>query len=191
MTHSNAALGKPDAAESAARRRFRLTALALAAGAVLSALTIWITTPFSASATSRPPASAGSRQVTIDVIAKTTSFRVLPNDGFISTLNLVDKKTGKQVGSSVFYCLEVQPVISAGSQPPAGTQTLVECPGTATFTGKGTISILGSFLAPPKPGQVWYQAVVGGTGRYRHVRGELKITQINPRESEGIWKLRL
>jgi hypothetical protein len=167
-------------------RRFRLTAICLAAGAVLSALTIWITTPLPASAGSGPAASAGSRHKTIDVITKTTSFRVLPNDGFIATLNLFDKRTRKQVGNSVFYCLQVQPVTSAGPQPPG------ECPGTAKFTGKGTISILGRFI-PLKPGQTGYNAVVGGTGRYKYVRGQLKFTWINPGEGEGegIWTLLL
>jgi hypothetical protein len=146
-------------------------------------LTIWIATPLSASARSRPPASAGSRAVTIDVIAKTTSFRVLPSDGFIATGNLFNKRTGKQVGSDVFYCLEVEPVTSAGSQ------TAGECPGTAKFTGKGTLSVLGSFLVPPRPGQSWTVAVTGGTGRYRNARGTLKIIQISPSEEEGIWTL--
>ena len=180
MTHPNPALGGPAAAESTARRRFRLAALA--AAALLSALTIWIATPLFASAGSRPATAAKSRPVTIHVIQKTTSFRPLPNDGFIVTGNLFDKKSGKQVGTSVFYCLQT-------SIPPAGSQTLGECPGTATFTGKGTVSILGSFPVPPKPGQSWTVAVTGGTNRYRKVRGELKVIQISPTEAEGIWTL--
>ena len=186
MTHSNARLRSPAAAESAARRRFQVAAVSLVAGAVLSALAIWMAAPLSASAGSRPPASAGSRPVTIDVIAKTTSFRVLPNDGVIYTLALFDKRTGKQVGTAVSYCLQVDPAAVA-----AGSQTLAECPGTATFNGKGTISILGSFLVPPKPGDSWTVAVTGGTGRYRNVRGELKVIQIDPNEEEGIWTLLL
>ena len=168
------------------RRRFRLTAICLAAGAVLSALTIWITTPLPASAGSTPAASARSRVVRIDVIAKTTSFRPLPSDGAISTLALFDKRTGKQVGTAVFYCLQVDPAAVA-----AGSQTLAECPGTTTFNGKGTISELGSFLVPPKPGQYWTVAVTGGTHRYRNARGELKVTQISPTEEEGIFTVLL
>jgi hypothetical protein len=150
---------------------------------VLLALIIWIATPLSASARSRAPASGGSRAVTIDVIAKTTSFRVLPSDGFIATGDLFDKRTGKQVGSDVFYCLEVDPVTSPGSQTPG------ECPGTARFTGKGTLSVLGSFLVPPRLGQSWTVAVTGGTDRYRTARGQLKVIQISPTEEEGIWTL--
>jgi hypothetical protein len=183
MTHPNPTLDRPAAGESTARHRFRPAALA--AAALLSALTVWIATPLSASAGSRPVTSAGSRPVTIHVIAKTTSFRPLPDDGIIVTANLFDKRTGKQVGSDVFYCLE------AGGVPPAGSQTPGECPGTASFTGKGTVSVLGSFLVPPRPGQSWTVAVTGGTHRYRNVRGELKVIQISPTEEEGIFTLLL
>jgi hypothetical protein len=91
--------------------------------------------------------------------------------------------TGKQVGSDVFYCLEVEPVATAGSQ------TQAECPGTASFTGEASISVLGSFPVPPTPGQSWTVAVTGGTDRFRNVRGELTVTQISPTEEEGIWTL--
>jgi hypothetical protein len=118
--------------------------------------------------------------VTIDVIAETTSFRALPGDGFIATGDLFDKKTGQQVGTEVFYCLEV-------AVPLAGSQTLGECPGTANFTGEGSLSVLGSFLVPPTPGQSWTVAVTGGTNEYRNARGELKVIQISPTEQEGIF----
>jgi hypothetical protein len=144
------------------------------------ALTIWIVSPLAASAGPRSVRSAGSRPVTIDVIAKATSFRPLAGDGFIATGDLFDKGTGKQVGTDVFYCLEV-------TLPPAGSQTLGECPGTASFTGKGTLSVLGSFLVPPRPRQSWTVAVTGGTERYRNARGELKVIQLSPTEEEGIW----
>ena len=182
MTHSNAALRSLAVAVSAAQQRCRLAALSLITGGVLLALSVWIATPLSASARSRS-APGGSRAVTIDVIAKTTSFRVLPGDGFIATGNLFDKRTGRQVGSDVFYCLEVGSVVSAGSQTPG------ECPGTARFTGKGTLSVLGSFLVPPRPGQSWTVAVTGGTGRYGTARGQLKVIQISPSEEEGVWTL--
>ena len=97
MTHSNAALRSLAVAVSAAQQRCRLAALSLITGGVLLALSVWIATPLSASARSRL-APAGSRAVTIDVIAKTTSFRALPGDGFIATGNLFDKRTGRQVG---------------------------------------------------------------------------------------------
>jgi hypothetical protein len=58
MTHSNAAPRRPIAAGgSAAQHRFRLGALALAAGGVLLALSIWVATPLSASARSSERAS--------------------------------------------------------------------------------------------------------------------------------------
>ncbi len=183
MTHPNPALDRPAAAESTARHRLRPAALA--AAAVLSALTVWIATPLSASAGSRPATSSGSKPVTVVVIGKTASFRPLPNDGFIITGNLFDKRTGKQIGTDVFYCLE------AGGVPSAGSQTMGECPGTASFIGKGTVSVLGSFLVPPRPGQSWTVAVTGGTNRYRNVRGQLKVIQISPTEEEGIWTLLL
>ena len=157
----------------------------LATAALLALLGIVIPTVHPASAGSNPSGSTMPRPVTIDVIAKNTSFRMLPDDGFIGTQNLFDKKTGEQVGSDVFYCLEVEPVTSAGAQ------TLAECPGTATFTGKGNISILGSFLVPPNPGESWTLAVTGGTDRYKNVRGQLKVIQISPTEQEGIWTLLL
>ena len=184
MTHPNTALGSPAAAKSTSPHRVRLAALA--AVALLAPLAIWIAIPLSASAGSRPLTSAGSRLVRIHVIAKTTSFRPLPGDGTISTLALFDKRTGKQVGTAVFYCLQVDPAAVA-----AGSQTLAECPGTTTFNGKGTISELGSFLVPPKPGQYWTVAITGGTHRYRNARGELKVTQISPTEEEGIFTVLL
>jgi hypothetical protein len=164
-------------------RRNRVRLATLATGALLALLGIVIPTVHPASAGSNPSGSTRPRPVTIDVIAKNTSFRMLPDDGFIGTQNLFDKKTGEQVGSDVFYCLEVEPVTSAGAQ------TLAECPGTATFTGKGKISILGSFLVPPNPGESWTLAVTGGTDRYKYVRGQLKVIQISPTEQEGIWTL--
>lgn len=173
MTHRNPSLGSPATAGSGARHRVRIAALALVTGALL-AVTAWIAAPLLASAGPNP---------TIDVIAKTTSFRLLPNDGAIATQDLFDKETGALVGSDVFYCLQVQPPTSAGGQ------TLAECPGTATFTDKGEISILGSFLVPPSVGQSWTVAVTGGTDSYRNVRGELKVIQISPTEEEGIWTL--
>jgi hypothetical protein len=118
--------------------------------------------------------------VTIDVIAETTSFRALPGDGFIATGDLVDTETGQQVGTDVFYCLAV-------AVPLAGSQTLGECPGTANFTGEGSLSVLGSFLVPPTPAQSWTVAVTGGTGEYRNARGELRVIQISPTEQEGIF----
>ena len=166
-------------------RRNRVRLATLATGALLALLGIVIPTVHPASAGSNPSGSTMPRPVTIDVIAKNTSFRMLPDDGFIGTQNLFDKKTGEQVGSDVFYCLEVEPVTSAGAQ------TLAECPGTATFTGKGKISILGSFLVPPNPGESWTLAVTGGTDRYKNVRGQLKVIQISPTEQEGIWTLLL
>ena len=178
MSHSSTALDSPAATESWARQRFRLAVLA--AGALTSALLIWIATPLAASARSRSVHSAGARPVTIDVIARTTSFRALPDDGFIATADLFDKRTGKQVGTDDFYCLEV-------TLPSEGSQTLAECPGTASFTGKGTLSVLGSFLVPPRPGQSWTVAVTGGTARYMNARGELKVVQLSPTEEEGIW----
>ena len=178
MSHPSTALDRPAATESPARRRFRLAVVT--AGALTSALLILIATPLAASARSRSVHSAGARPVTIDVIARTTSFRALPNDGFIATADLFDKRTGKQVGTDVFYCLEVM-------LPTEGSQTLAECPGTATFTGKGTLSVLGSFLVPPRPGQSWTVAVTGGTDRYMNARGELKVIQLSPTEEEGIW----
>jgi hypothetical protein len=181
MSHTKGALDTPATADSAARHRFGLPALAVVA--LLSALTIWIATPLSATAGSRAVTSARSGPVTIDVIAKTTSFRTLPSDGFIATANLFDKRTGKQLGSDILYCLEVEPAAPAGSQTPA------ECPGTASFTGKGSVSVLGSFLVPPRLGQSWTVAVTGGTDRYRNVRGQLKVIQISPTEEEGIWTL--
>lgn len=181
MTHLNPAPRGSAAAESTTRDRFRPAALA--AVALLSALTAWIAAPFSASAGSSPVAAAGSKPQTLDVISKVTSFSPLPSDGFIATANLFDKTTGEQVGSDVFYCLEV------GGVPPSGSQTLGECPGTASFIGKGTVSVLGSFLVPPTPGQTWTVAVTGGTGRYKNVRGELKVIQISPTEEEGIFTL--
>jgi hypothetical protein len=147
---------------------------------LLSALTIWIATPLAASARSRSVHSAGATPATIDVIARTTSFRPLPGDGFIATADLFDKATGEQVGTDVFYCLEVV-------LPSEGSQTVGECPGTASFTGKGTLSVLGSFLVPPRPGQSWTVAVTGGTDHYRNARGELKVIQLGPTEEEGIW----
>ncbi len=182
MTHPHARLQIREPGGSLSRRRFRLTAVSLAAGVVLSTLTIWTGAPLSALATSSPGASAGSEPVTIDVIAKASSFRALPSDGLIATQNLFDKNTGEPVGSSVFYCLEVEPATP-------GSQTLAECPGTATFSGRGTLSILGSFLVPPTTGQSWTVAVVGGTDSFRNVRGELKVIQISPGEEEGIWTL--
>jgi hypothetical protein len=164
-------------------RRNRVRLAMLATGAPLALLGIVIATAHPASAGSNPSGSTRPRPVTIDVIAKTTSFRVLPDDGAIATQDLFDKKTGTQVGSDVFYCLQVQPVTSEGAQ------TLAECPGTATFTDKGEISILGSFLVPPKPGDSWTVAVTGGTDRYKNVRGQLKVIQISPTEEEGIWTL--
>jgi hypothetical protein len=169
-------------------RRNRVRLATLATGALLALLGIVIPTVRPASAGSNPSGPTRPRPVTIvtiDVIAKNTSFRMLPDDGFIGTQNLFDKKTGEQVGSDVFYCLEVEPVTSAGAQ------TLAECPGTATFTGKGEISILGSFLVPPNPGESWTLAVTGGTDRYKNVRGQLKVIQISPTEQEGIWTLLL
>jgi hypothetical protein len=166
-------------------RRNRVRLATLATGAPLALLGILIATPHLASAGSSPSGSTRARPVTIDVIAKTTSFRPLPDDGFIGTQNLFDKKTSKRIGSSVFYCLEVEQVTSPDAQ------TLGECPGTATFIGKGKISILGSFLVPPHPGQSWTVAVTGGTNRFRNVRGQLKVTQINQTEEEGIWTLLL
>jgi hypothetical protein len=174
MIHRNPSLRSPATAGSGARHRVRIAALALVTGALL-AVTAWMAAPLLA--------SAGSNPATIDVIAKTTSFRPLPNDGAIATQDLFDKQTGTQVGSDVFYCLQVQPPTSAGAQ------TLAECPGTATFTDKGEISILGSFLVPPSVGQSWTVAVTGGTDSYRNVRGELKVIQISPTEEEGIWTL--
>jgi hypothetical protein len=147
---------------------------------LLSALTIWIAIPLTASAGSTSATTAGSTPATIDVIAKTTSFRALPGDGFIVTGDLFDKKTGEQVGTDVFYCLEV-------AIPQAGSQTLGECPGTASFAGEGTLSVLGSFLVPPTPGQSWTVAITGGTDEYRNARGELKVIQLGPTEEEGIW----
>jgi hypothetical protein len=184
MFHMKGALDTPATADSTARHRLGLPALV--AMALLSALTIWIATPLSATAGSRAVTSARSRPLTIDVITKTTSFRPLPGDGSITTLNLFDKRTGKQVGSAVFYCLQVDPAAVS-----AGSQTLAECPGTASFTDKGSISILGSFLVPPRPGQSWTVAVTGGTHRYKNVRGQLKVIQISPTEEEGIWTLLL
>lgn len=166
-------------------RRNRVGLATLATGALLALLSIVIPAVHPASAASNPSGSTRPRPVTINVIAKNTSFRMLPDDGFIGTQNLFDKKTGEQVGSDVFYCLEVEPVTSAGAQ------TLAECPGTATFTGKGNISILGSFLVPPNPGESWTLAVTGGTDRYKNVRGQLKVIQISPTEQEGIWTLLL
>ena len=180
MTHPNDAPDRPVAAESLARHRLGFRPAVLATGALLSALTIWIATPLAASAGSPSVTSAGSMPVTIDVIAKTTSFRVLPGDGFIATADLFDKETGQQVGTDVFYCLEVALL-------PAGSQTLGECPGTANITGEGTLSVLGSFLVPPTLGQSWTVAVTGGTGEYRNARGELKVIQLGPTEEEGIW----
>jgi hypothetical protein len=71
--------------------------------------------------------------------------------------------------------------------PSEGSQTLAECPGTASFTGKGTLSVLGGFLVPPRPGQSWTVAVTGGTDRYMNARGELKVIQLSPTEEDGIW----
>src|SRR5262245_59250888 len=110
-------------------RRNRVRLATLATGALLALLGIVIPTVHPASAGSNPSGPTRPRPVTIvtiDVIAKNTSFRMLPDDGFIGTQNLFDKTTGEQVGSDVFYCLEVVPVTSAGAQ------TLAECPGTAT-----------------------------------------------------------
>jgi hypothetical protein len=183
MTHRNTSLRGTTTARSTARHRVRMVALVLGAGALLLAVTAWIAAPPSASAGSGPLASAPSGPATIDVIAKTTSFRPLPGDGAIATQDLFDKQTGMQVGRDVFYCLFVQPPTSPGAQ------TLGECPGTATFTGKGEISILGSFLVPPSIGQSWTVAVTGGTDSYRNVRGELKVTQISSTDEEGIWTL--
>jgi len=166
-------------------RRNRVRLATLATGAPLAVLGIVIATAHPALAGSNPSGPTKPRPVTIDVIAKTTSFRVLPDDGAIATQDLFDKETGTQVGSDVFYCLQVEPVTSAGAQ------TLAECPGTATFTGNGEISILGSFLVPPKPGDSWTVAVTGGTDRYKNVRGQLSVTQISPTEEEGIWTLLL
>lgn len=177
MTHPNPTLGSQAAARSTPRHSFRpalLVAAALAATSLLSSMIVWIAAPLSA--------SAGSQPVTIDVIVRTTSFRPLPNDGSILTQNLFDKRSGAQVGSDIFYCLEAM-------IPSSGSQTLAECPGTASFNGKGTVSVLGSFLVPPTVGQSWTVAVVGGTDRYRNVRGELKVTQISPTEEEGIFTL--
>jgi hypothetical protein len=184
MTYPSTGLGRPAAAESTARHRVRLAALAALALPV--AVAVWTASPLSASARSKPMTSAGSRVVRIDVTTKTTSFRPLPSDGAISTLALFDKRTGKQVGTAVFYCLQVDAAAVA-----AGSQTLAECPGTATFHGKGTISILGSFLVPPKPGQSWTVAVTGGTRSYRNARGELKVIQTSATEEEGIWTVLL
>src|SRR5262249_17525371 len=180
MTYPNAALGRPVAAESTGQHGLRPAGLAV--GALLLALFIWIATPVVAAARSRSVHSARSGRVTIDVIARATSFRVLPGDGFIATADLFDKATGKPVGTDVFYCLEV-------AVPSAGSQTLGECPGTASFTGMGTLSVLGSFLVPPMPGQSWTVAVTGGTDRYRNARGALKVIQLGPNEEEGIWTI--
>jgi hypothetical protein len=180
MTHPNAALDGPAAAESLAQHRRGLRPAPLIAAALLSVLTIWIATPLAATAGPRSRRSAGSRRIVIDVIARTTSFRALTGDGFIATGDLFDKKTGHQVGTDVFYCLEVAP-------PAAGSQALGECPGTASFNGKGTLSVLGSFLVPPRPGESWTVAITGGTHHYQDARGELKVVQLRPTEEEGIW----
>jgi hypothetical protein len=177
MSHSSTALDGPAATESPARHRFRLAVLA--AGALTSVLLIWIATPLAASARSRSVRSERERPVTIDVFARTTSFRATRRR--VHRRRRSVRQEDRQAGRH--RC-----VLLLGGHAPVGRLS-----DTRGVPGHSELHRQGNTLGPglvSSSSKAW--TILDG-GSYRRDRPlherpeELKVVQLSPTEEEGIW----
>jgi hypothetical protein len=86
-----------------------------------------------------------------------------------------------EVGTGVGVC-------TIFSLPPQ--DTLFQCLITSVFDQRGQI-IFGGILPPPDIGAVGHLGILGGTGDFRKVRGEVTLVVISPELQEGIFDLEI
>jgi hypothetical protein len=76
-------------------------------------------------------------------------------------------RNGRKVGSNQIVCDLTGP----------GPRALCT---SAHLLPEGEIIAVGSVTTPPRPGDTYTVAIVGGTGAYANARGTLDVTNVNP-----------
>jgi hypothetical protein len=119
--------------------------------------------------------------VTAKIVQQTfTGDLASPNlgDQLISSVDLFDKNDDK-VGTGAGFCTVV-------SVPPLDTR--VQCLLSATFDDEGQI-IFGGVAPLPAVGGAAQFGILGGTEKFRKVRGEATLTVLSPDTQDAVFEL--